>query len=290
MSEAIAVLGANGVYARHLIPRLTAQGHRVTALVRRPESAAFAQSCGASVRIADIFDIASLAAGLQGSSIGINLATSLPGPSGRGDFEVNDRVRAEGAANWVAACASAGVDRVIQQSIGMICGSGGDSWTDERHLLPASPDSVTGRAFLATRTMEDTITASPLDWIILRGGLFYGPGTGFDDGWFGRAAVGKLKLPEDGAGFVSLAHIADMASATVAAVGRWPSRERLIVCDDAPVRWLGLFGHVAVLAGGPAPQAGGPPAFPSFRLRNDRARDRLGWAPHYRDFRAGLAR
>jgi nucleoside-diphosphate-sugar epimerase len=290
MGEAIAILGGNGVYARHLIPRLIAHGHNVTALVRRPEAAAFAQACGAAVRVADIFDLASLAAGLQDCSIGINLATSLPGPSGRGNVEANDRVRAEGAANWVAACAAAGVGRVIQQSIGMICASGDDSWTDERDLFPAAADTVTGRAFLATRRMEETITASPLDWIILRGGLFYGPGTGFDDGWFGRAAVGKLRCPEDGAAFVSLAHIADMASATLAAVARWPSRETLIVCDDAPARWRDVFGHVAVLAGGPAPPAGGPPGFPSFRLRNDRAKDLLGWTPHYRDFRAGLAR
>ena len=34
---------------------------------------------------------------------------------------------------------------------------------------------------------------SGLDWIILRGGLFYGPGTDFDDDWFARARARKLR-------------------------------------------------------------------------------------------------
>lgn len=290
MPETIAILGGNGVYARHLIPRLVASGHDVRALVRRPEAGAFARACGADVQIADIFDTRSMAAGLEGCGIGINLATSLPGPSGRGDFDANDKLRAEGTANWVAACVSAGVGRVIQQSIGMICASGDESWTDEAHLFAASADTMTGRAFLATQAMEASVAESTLDWIILRGGLFYGPGTGFDDGWIGRAAAGKLRMPGDGSNYVSLCHIADMAAATLATVERWPSRETLIVCDDAPMTWRDLFTHVAAIAGGPPPQAGGQPGFPSFRLKNTRAKEILGWQPFYRDARLGLAR
>ena len=290
MSEAIAILGGSGVYARHLIPRLVAEGHRVRALVRRPEAGKFALSCGADVRIADIFDTASMATALEGCSIGINLATSLPGPSGRGDFDANDRIRAEGAANWIAASNAAGVQRIIQQSIGMICASGDDRWTEEADLYPATPDTVTGRAFLATQAMETAITASALDWIILRGGLFYGPGTGFDDGWIGRAVAGRLRTPGDGSEFVSLCHIADMAAATALAVSRWPSRETLIICDDVPMTWRDLFAHVAAIAGGPPPATGGPSGFPSFRLRNARASEKLGWKPVYCDCRMGLAR
>ena len=39
MSQRIAVLGATGVYARHLIPRLLAAGHSVRALARQPAKA-----------------------------------------------------------------------------------------------------------------------------------------------------------------------------------------------------------------------------------------------------------
>jgi hypothetical protein len=49
-------LGATGVYGRHLVPRLAAAGHRVCALMRRPEAAAVAGTWGAELAQADIFD------------------------------------------------------------------------------------------------------------------------------------------------------------------------------------------------------------------------------------------
>src|SRR5262250_2293857 len=101
MALSIAVLGATGVYGRHLIPRLVARGHRVRALVRRPEAAAGIGACGVEIRIADIFDGDTLRSGLDGCDVGVNLATTLPGPSGRGDFAANDRLRRDGTPIWV---------------------------------------------------------------------------------------------------------------------------------------------------------------------------------------------
>ncbi len=291
MTLTIAVLGATGVYGRHLVPRLVAAGHRVRALVRNPAAAAAAAACGADMRAADIFDAASLRGGLEGCDVAINLATALPAP-GRsgGDFDLNDRLRREGVPIFLAACADVGVTRVAQQSIAMVHCGGGDAWADEDSFFPVSTETVAGRAIAAARDMETIVTASPLDWLILRGALFYGPGTGFDDDWFARARAGKLQLPGDGEDFVSQVHIADMADATVAALARWPSRQALIIADDEPSRWKDLLGFIAAAAGGPAPPPGGPPRLPSFRVSNRRAREALGWAPRYSNHRVGLAR
>jgi nucleoside-diphosphate-sugar epimerase len=138
--------------------------------------------------------------------------------------------------------------------------------------------------------MEETIRGADLDWVILRGALFYGPGTGFDDAWFERARAGTLRLPGDGSGWVSLVHIADMAAATLATIARWPSRRALIVADDAPARWRDVLGWVAAVAGAPPPAPGGFAGLPSFRVQNARARALLGWEPFYRDHRSGLVR
>lgn len=289
MTAIVSILGASGVYARHLIPRLVAAGYPVRALVRRPEVAAVARACGADVRIADIFDADSLRAGLDGADVCINLATSLPGPSGRGDYDVNDRVRRDGVPLLIAACGRAGVGRLVQQSIAMV-GAGGDSLVDETSTPTPTGDDIAARAAEAALAMEAAVKASDLDWIILRGGLFYGPGTGFDDDWFARAVAGKLRLPGDGSDFVSLIHIADMAAATVAALDAWPSRETLIIADDTPARWRDVFGYIAELAGAPAPAPGGRAGFPSFRVSNRRARELLAWTPTYPDYRSGLAR
>lgn len=289
MPATIGILGASGVYARHLIPRLVEDGYNVRALVRRVEAAGVAHGCGADIRTADIFDRDSLRAGVEGCDCCINLATSLPGPSGRGDYDVNDRVRRDGVPNLIEACRTVGVERLIQQSIAMV-GAAGDDVVEDTSVRAPEGDDVTARAFRATLAMEEVVKASDLDWIILRGGLFYGPGTGFDDDWFARASAGKLRLPGEGSDFVSLVHIADMAAATVAALKAWPSRRTLIITDDLPARWRDVFGYIAKLTGGPAPQTGGRPGFPSFRMSNQTARGALDWSPRYRDYRAGLVR
>jgi len=285
----IAILGATGVYGRHLLPRLVARGHAVRALVRRPEAAGIARACGAEIRIADIFEEASLRAALEGCEVAINLATSLPGPSGRGDYAANDRLRRDGTPVWVSACHEAGVRRMLQQSIALV-NAAGRVWSDEDTVFTPAQEDVASAAIAAALSMEETVRRSDRDWLILRGALFYGPGTGFDDDWFARARAGKLRLPGDGSDYVSLVHIADMADATALAVERWPSRQTLIIADDEPATWRDVLGYVAAVAGVPAPEAGGRLGLPSFRVRSVRAREALSWAPRYATYRTGLVR
>jgi len=88
---------------------------------------------------------------------------------------------------FLAACAEVGVKRLIQQSISMVHGGGGDAWADEQSFFPLPVEGVASLAIAAALDMEAKVRATALDWLILRGGLFYGPGTGFDDEWFARA-------------------------------------------------------------------------------------------------------
>lgn len=290
MHEKIAILGANGVLARHLIPRLAATTrYQLRAIVRRPEAAGVARFCGADIAVADLFDVEALTSALAGCDTCVNIATSLPGPAGRGDFERNDRLRREGTPIVIEACRRAGVKRILQQSICWV-GASGDTLAGEDAIYRLAGDDVGARAIRAAQEMEATIRASKLDWLILRGGLFYGPGTGFDDDWFARAAAGKLRLPGDGTDFVTLVHIADMAAGAAAALDVWPTERTLIIADDAPVRWQSLFGYIAACAHASAPEAGGAARFPSFRMSNRNAREALGWAPFFTDYRAGLSR
>jgi nucleoside-diphosphate-sugar epimerase len=290
VSMQIAVLGATGVYGRHLVPRLIRAGYSVRALARRPEAAVVAAACGAEVVTADIFDEGSLQNGLLGCDVAINLATALPSPTSKGDFAKNDHLRREGTPIWVRACREAGVARIVQQSIAMVHAGGGDAWADETTFHPPVQEAVAAAAISAARAMEAAIEQSGLDWLILRGGLFYGPGTGFDEDWFARARAGKLRLPGEGDDYVSLVHIADMAAATGAALRSWPSRQALIVADDRPARWREVLAYVAAIAGGDPPQPGGRALMPSFRVTNRKARELLSWAPLYTDYRAGLVR
>ncbi len=289
MSSVVAVLGASGVYGRHLLPRLAARGARVRALVRNPDAALVARACGADVRIADIFDGDSLRAALAGCDVALNLVTALRDAGTGADYALNDRVRRLGVPVFLRACRDAGVARIVQQSICWAHGAGHE-WADETAAPAAANDPVAAAAIATILEVEAMIEQSGLDWLILAGGLFYGPGTDWDDRWFTSAIGGTLRIPADGSDYVSLVHIADMAEATALAIERWPSRRTLAITDDAPSRWGDVLRFVAEIAGGPEPRGGGRRRLPSFRVSNRRAREALGWAPFYRDFRAGLTR
>jgi nucleoside-diphosphate-sugar epimerase len=284
VSLAIAVVGASGVYGRHLLPRLIARGHRVRALIRRPENAASLAHCGAEVRCADVFDPDSLRVAFAGCDAVINLATSVPRPGHAPDFALNDRIRREGTRSVIDACGAAGISRLVQQSIAMIHAGGGGCWIDESS--PVRPTSITQSAV----DMEALVTASDRQWIILRGGLFYGPGTGREDDWFARATEGTLKIPGEGTDFASLIHVADMADATAVAVERAASRSTFLVGDDHPSSWRDLLTYAAATVRAAAPPLGGPVTLPSFRASTRRLRETLDWAPRYPNVQAGLAR
>ncbi|MGE0420811.1 MAG: NAD-dependent epimerase/dehydratase family protein [Reyranellaceae bacterium] len=275
MSLAIGVLGAGGVYGRHLVPRLLARGHRVRALVRRPAAA----PPGSSVRIADIFDGESLRRGLDGCDVVINLATAVPRPDRPADFTMNDRIRREGTARLIAACGRG--QRLLQQGIAMVH-AGGEALVDEQAALHAGP------ATASAIDMETLVHDSGLSHLILRGGLFYGPGTGREAQWLDAAREGSMVIPGDGSAFVSLIHVADMAEATAMAVDARSAGGILLVVDDHPVRWRELLSYVAKRAGAPEPGTGAPIRLPSFRCGNAAARAALGWRPFYADYRSGL--
>jgi nucleoside-diphosphate-sugar epimerase len=280
----LAVIGASGVLARNVIPRLIEQGHAVRGLVHRPESAAVVKAMGAAPVAGDIFDQGSLVRAIDGAEAVINLATSVPRPgTPNPDFSRNARMRREGAAILVAACREAGVKHLIQQSIAMGMHSTGDAFTDESAPLPMIPANE------AVIAMEDAVRGSGLDWCILRGGGFYGPGTGYDAEWRALARGGRLAYPGDGGNWVSLIHVADMGTAVVAALDRPAWGEVLAVVDDEPVTRRALFEHVAALESAPAPMGSADPRPPSFRVFNARIKRTLGWAPMFTSYRFGLA-
>lgn len=135
--------------------------------------------------------------------------------------------------------------------------------------------------------MEAMVQGSPLDWCILRGGLFYGPQT-FEDSWRAAARNGSLELPGDGSHRLSLIHPVDMATAMVLATDAIPARTIYHVVDDAPLSYRELFAYVAMLTGGPPPRAGGALFLPSFAASNRRIKTALNWRPSYSSYRSGM--
>lgn len=279
----VAVIGATGVLGRFAIPRLVERGHTVRALARDEAKAKALRRHGIECVVGDILDAASLGPAVAGCDAALHLATSVPRPGMPRDFTLNDRIRREGTANLLDACRAAKVERYVQQSIAHLVAGGGDRLLDEDAALNAAG------AMSSAADMEEQVRRSDLHWSILRGGAFYGPDTGRDEDWRGLAKAGTLKIPGDGADYISLINALDYAEAVVLAAERAPARSLVAIVDDEPVTYRALYEHLAAVEGGPAPQAGGPPFYASFRVSNARARAALGWQPFFRSYRSGFA-
>jgi nucleoside-diphosphate-sugar epimerase len=148
---------------------------------------------------------------------------------------------------------------------------------------------------------RSAIETPGVEGVVLRYGYFYGPGTHFalDGGW-GRDVRGRrLPVIGEGTGLLSLVHVDDAASATVAALERGSGIYN--VCDDepAPMReWVPAF--AGALGAKPprrvpvwlAKWVGGRQAVAmAIRLEgasNEKAKRELGWEPRYPSWRQGF--
>lgn len=252
----IAVLGASGVAGRAFVPRAGTAGHSL--LLRRT----------------DLFDRGALVALVEGCDAVVNLATSIPKPGGRGDWAMNDRIRREGTANLLAACLEAGVPTVLQQSVAML-----HCVADDRPQTEDDP--IEGYGVLASAfDMEALVRAAQLDGRLVRGGLFYGPGTLREEVWLEEVRTGAFRIPGDGNGWLSPVHVEDYAAALLTVLERGRPREAYIACDDSPLRLHELYARAASRAGVEMPAVGGPQRLRSFRVSNAKLRT-LGWKPTY---------
>jgi uncharacterized protein YbjT (DUF2867 family) len=105
----IAVAGATGYVGGQLCTRLRERGEDVRALARRPEAAGDLDDIGCEVRKADVLEPGTLGPALEGVDVAYYLVHSM-GRGADGDFAQRDK---EGAANFAAAAAAAGVRRIV---------------------------------------------------------------------------------------------------------------------------------------------------------------------------------
>jgi nucleoside-diphosphate-sugar epimerase len=155
--------------------------------------------------------------------------------------------------------------RIVAQSIAFGCEDGRG---------PATEDTPLRAGLRGVPELESAVAELP-EWVVLRYGLFYGPGTWyFPEGAMAeRARAGELVADESVTSFV---HVDDAAAAAVAAFD-WPSGP-VNICDDEPAAartWVPVFCD-AVHAPPPPRAATRSPG--SRGANNHRARSR-GWLP-----------
>jgi nucleoside-diphosphate-sugar epimerase len=194
--------GASGAIGRRLTPLLLAAGHEVTGATRTTANALELESTGIRAAIVDVYNAEALKRAVNAArpEVVIHQLTDLPRVFDEAElvaaYPRNARIRTEGTRNLVAAAKAAGARRFIVQSVAFAYAPGKEPHVETDPLNVADgPRVVTVRA---AADMEQQVLNSGMEAVVLRYGLFYGPGTWTD------TAVRKPSLHIDAAAEAAL--------------------------------------------------------------------------------------
>ena len=184
MTTRIFLAGASGAIGRRLAPLLVANGWLVFGSTRSNRKVAQLEELGVEPVVVDVFDAAALQHLLTEirPEIVIHQLTDLPYALEASQMTAalarNACLRDEGTRNLVAAAVHGGAKRLIAQSISFIYADGSKPHHETDPLLPLT-HPVYGETVRGVMSLERQVMEAPLDGIVLRYGLLYGPGTGF---------------------------------------------------------------------------------------------------------------
>jgi nucleoside-diphosphate-sugar epimerase len=298
------VAGATGAVGRHLVPKLVAAGHEVTATTRTPGKVAQLREVGAEPVVVDGLDREAVIAAVlsAGPEVIVHQMTALAGVRSLRKPDTvaaaTNELRTRGTDNLLAAAVRAGTRRVIAQGNSSVYERSGGPVKTEEDPLDSRPFPSAARSLAAIKYLDKIVPLEAPEGIVLRYGAFYGPGASevLVD------AVRKRLLPVigGGTGIWSFIEITDAAAATLAAVDRGAPGVYNVVDDDpAPVaEWLPYLAKVAgakpprrVPAWLVRPLAGELAVTQMISWRgssNEKARKALGWEPRYPSWREGF--
>lgn len=268
----------HGFSARALAARLVPQGWRIIGTTRSPDKADAIADTGVEPVVWPGADLGALIAQFP------NVLVSA-GPDSAGDPVLNaveDAVtRAAPDLRWVGYLSTTGV-----------YGDHDGDWVDED--TPLTPSTKRGRARVTAEARWQAIPDLPLHIFRLAG--IYGPGRGP----FAKVRAGTARRIIKQGQVFSRIHVEDIAQALELSLQRPDPGAVYNLCDDDPAPPQDVIAHAAALLGLPVPpaipfdQADMTPMARSFyaeskKVRNDRIKQALGWAPQFPTYRAGLA-
>jgi nucleoside-diphosphate-sugar epimerase len=305
------VAGATGAIGRQLVPRLAAAGHEVHGMTRSESKRALLAEMGAVPVVADALDAEQVteAVGRVMPEVIVHELTAIGAVDMRHmdrDFAPTNRLRTEGTDHLLAAGQAVGVRRFVAQGVagyGAYARTGGPIKREEDPLDGDPPRDMRESVAAIHHLEEAVLGARWTEGIVLRYGVFYGPGTSMARGQEQFELVRRRRFPlvGDGGGVLSFIHIADAAEATVAAVehGR---RGVYNVVDDEPAPVAEWLPALAKTLGAKKPLrmprfvarlfAGEVGAVMMTDVRgasNAKAKRELGWRPAHPSWRQGFA-
>ena len=190
-----------------------------------------------------------------------------------------------------------GLGAVVAESVVFAYGypTSGPPLVDETDLYPGPPPKGGDAMLAALRGMEQTVLTSgehsDTEGIVLRYGIFYGPGVPHDE-LFTRLAKWWALPALTGNGIASWIHIDDVAKATADAVTKGRGGEVYNIVDDRPQSFGDYVRELSAKLGRPRPLpishrlVGLVASYPAtafgttwLPLSNAKAKAELGWTP-----------
>jgi nucleoside-diphosphate-sugar epimerase len=306
------VAGATGALGKQLVPMLVGEGHEVTGMTRSPAKRDLIRELGAQPAVADALDpeaVARVVAEAEPEVV-VHELTAIDASSFSRSldkmFATTNRLRTEGTDHLLAAARAVGARRFIAQSFAgwAFMRTGGMIKTEEDPVETDPPKSISQTVGALNHVESAVIGADGIEGLALRYGGFYGPGTSLGVNPDGEQVemIRKRRWPMvgDGAGILSLVHIQDAASATLAAVERGAPGPYNVV-DDDPAPMAEVIPEIARVIGAQPPRhvprwlgrllAGEGMTIMMTELRgasNAKAKRELGWELSYPSWRIGI--
>jgi nucleoside-diphosphate-sugar epimerase len=294
------ITGATGLLGSAVAAAFSRRGHPITALVRREEQREALRAKGYRTVVGDLCEPAAWQHEAAAADVLIHLAIVRSGKR-LGQSWVAAAIAAEriGMRGLIAAASQGGRCRALVHTSGIsIYGDHGDEWIDESS--PLRPGAI-GRLKLAGECLAREAAEAGLPAFSLRPGLTYAAAGVFRDFFLAQAAKQKFNYIGTGAAFHSMVHLDDLVAAYALAVERPPIGEALNLTDNEPLRWR-EFADVLLAEFGGGKAKGAPPWLvslfagrplvemltSSYRVRNARAKERLGWNPKHSSLRDGI--
>jgi len=205
------VTGATGFVGSHLVDRLLAAGHEVTALVRTPAKAKGLAERGVRLVAGDLHAEDALREAARGQHV-VHHVAALVGAVDEAEFL---RANRDGTANVVRAMRDAAPSARLVLTSSLAAAGPARRGTPRRAGEPPQPVTMYGRSKLAS---EQVVRESGLEWVIARPPAVYGPRD--RDNFlavFKASRLGLLPVFGDGTQELSMVYAPDLADGLVLA-------------------------------------------------------------------------
>lgn len=290
------ITGGTNFVGRAVTRFLVAEGHAVTAMTVGTAGGNMVREDGGLPVYADPYRAGEIRSVLHmaQADVVLNLAPQAYNHIPNIKAKWDERVLTDGTETILEAAQAAGVKFFIHASYAFLYGDTGGEWVDESAPLRVPDDNL---IFEAAVQAEKLVQASDMPSCILRVGYAYGPSSKALSEL--SSSLGRSVILGRDQAYSNWIHTDDLASALLLAADHQGTDEIFNIVDDEPATPVEFVNFFAESMGLPHPGRALPLlARPtkeqlilldtSVKVKNEKAKEKLDWAPKYPSYRQGI--